>query len=482
VRFPADELNVFPARNREMTALGNIFGEANIRALTSCEARPAALAGAPAYSFRELTQPQAFGINDAGQIAGSFQDASFVEHGFLRNADGTIAAVIDVPGAFRTEAHGVNNSGQIVGQFVDDLGLHGFLRGVDGTFTPFDAPEGVSGTTEANGINDAGQIVGSFSDTDFVNHGYRRDPDGSFTTFDVPDATGTALGGIDSLGNMVGTFTDATTQHGFILRPANPPGAVFTQIDLTGATGTSLAGINDGGQLVGTFQQGSRSHGFVLKAPDTTDGTVGGFTVLDDPAVAPDGGTTAIGINNLAAVVGINFIGEGVNGFLASLTGVQLCSAEPTRTCIPCTRNFTPGALRVIFPNAHMWLSRSWNNAQDYYKARACSSDLSTCIATLEGFIDAPFLNPATGRVVQACQVQNADTDTHRPLPYPGPARTLHDANFCFVGNTATPFFDVTTFFPNYRNLGSCGAIGTTATAACSFTRRRPEPDDDDDD
>ena len=33
---------------------------------------------------------------------------------------------------------------------------------------------------------------------------------------------------------------------------------------------------------------------------------------------------------------------------------------------------------------------------------------------------------------------------------------------------------DVTTFFPNYRNLGSCGAIGTTATAACSNHCRAP--------
>jgi len=491
IRFPADELDVFPARNREMTALGNIFGAANIDpALFSCEARPAAAAGAPAYSFLDLAQPQAFGINDAGQVVGGAFDPSFGEHGFLRNADGTVLVfdVISPAGApaARTEAHDINNSGQIVGEFADGTGLHGFVRNADGSFTTFDAADAdvgaQRGSTSARGINDAGQIVGDFLDAGFNSHGFVRTVDGAISSIDVPGASQIFYSGIDSSGTIVGTTVDTAGQHGIIIRGALAPPATFTFVDLLGAAGTELNGINDGGELAGTFHDGTRSHGFVLPAPAFTDGPVGGFTVLDDPAVAPTGDTNANGINNLAAVAGTTLQGDTLTGFVASLAGVQLCSAANTTACIPCTRNFTPGSLHVVFPNAHMWLSRSWNNAQDYYKARSCSSDLSTCIATLEGFIDAAFLNPATGRTVPACLVQNADTDTHSPLPYPPPAQTLHDANFCFVGSTTVPFFDVTTFFPNYRNFGSCGNISATATAACSFTPRRPIPDDDDDD
>ena len=69
------------------------------------------------------------------------------------------------------------------------------------------------------------------------------------------------------------------------------------------------------------------------------------------------------------------------------------------------------------------------------------------CIAAFEGYIDQPWLDPVNGRTVPACLQQNADVDSHQPLPYPGSARPLNDADACFVGATATPDFAVTTFF-----------------------------------
>src|SRR4051795_5836147 len=66
---------------------------------------------------------------------------------------------IDVPGASFTQAFGINDAGQIVGTFQDSTGPHGFLD-TGGSFTQIDVP-GASFTT-ANGINDAGQIVGTF--------------------------------------------------------------------------------------------------------------------------------------------------------------------------------------------------------------------------------------------------------------------------------------------------------------------------------
>lgn len=180
----------------------------------------------------------------------------------------------------------------------------------------------------------------------------------------------------------------------------------------------------------------------------------------------------------------------GATGVPNGATGVpsgaptQLCLASNGEGCTACTRSFPPGGLHVLFPNAHLWLSTHWTSAQAYYQNRSCSSDLSTCIAAFEGFIDGSFANPATGRVVPPCATQSTDRDTHRPLPYGPLARRLHDASSCFVDQTRRSLFEVTTFFPNYRSssLGACAAIGLSSPGACAYGRGEGEGDDGDDD
>jgi hypothetical protein len=81
-------------------------------------------------------------VNPAGAITGTYFDASFVEHGFLRTRDGTFTT-IDFPGAFFTEALAINPAGVIVGDFCNaDTCYQGFLRTPDGTFTVINANAG----------------------------------------------------------------------------------------------------------------------------------------------------------------------------------------------------------------------------------------------------------------------------------------------------------------------------------------------------
>ena len=124
----------------------------------------------PTYSYATFDVPfaganstQASRINDAGQIVGSYSDASGFHHGFLK--DGATFTAIDVPGASYTLANGINNAGQIMG-FYSNLPAPGegshesFLK--DGaTFTTINVPGAPN--TDAFGINDAGQIVGGYS-------------------------------------------------------------------------------------------------------------------------------------------------------------------------------------------------------------------------------------------------------------------------------------------------------------------------------
>ena len=78
-------------------------------------------------------------------------------------------------GADGTIATGINNSGQIVGTYYDSSGTaHGFLYS-GGIYTTIDGPLEVEGTI-AYGINDAGQIVGSYYNSNGISLGFSATP------------------------------------------------------------------------------------------------------------------------------------------------------------------------------------------------------------------------------------------------------------------------------------------------------------------
>ncbi len=93
-------------------------------------------AHAAAYTFTQINVPSAtgmgtnaYGISDAGQIVGTFDNGTG-DHGFLDT--GGHFTQIDVPGIPNgTEAYGINNRGQIVGWSFSG-GFHGFLATPNG--------------------------------------------------------------------------------------------------------------------------------------------------------------------------------------------------------------------------------------------------------------------------------------------------------------------------------------------------------------
>jgi hypothetical protein len=73
-----------------------------------------------------------------------------------------------------------------------------------------------------------------------------QDTSHTFSTLDVPGARSTIPSGINTAGQIVGTFDAVTSSDGFLT-----DGATFTTIDVPGARNTYLQGINVVGQLVG---------------------------------------------------------------------------------------------------------------------------------------------------------------------------------------------------------------------------------------
>ena len=113
----------------------------------------------------------------------------------------------------------------------------------------------------------------------------------SFTTIDVPGAALTYLGGINSKGDMVGSYETALNQpdHAFVYKDGQ-----FTLFDYPGATYTRAWGINDAGLIVGEAEiDGFYVVGYLY------DGTT--FITLKD---GTNSDTVAWGINNIGAVVG----------------------------------------------------------------------------------------------------------------------------------------------------------------------------------
>jgi YVTN family beta-propeller protein len=273
------------------------------------------------YSFIRFDVPGATdtfarGINNRGQNVGSFVDAGGVEHGYLRQRDGSFVT-LDPPGSVGTVAAGINDLGTIVGTWFDNAGAsHGFTRSQRATYTTLDFPGATD--TGLNSIDDAGRIVGAYDlgdQTTSIGFVYVS---GQFNSFEDPTAVPaqTAPAGINLLGFISGVYvgTDGSN-HGFVRDPTGQ----FEDYDFPRAGFTSGTRINAKGQVIGNYSLQSIGHGFILS---------GAMSLTGPPSPAqffsfdyPDSRVTAgRGINDLGQIAGWFFLpGDPIrHGFLAT--------------------------------------------------------------------------------------------------------------------------------------------------------------------
>ena len=245
------------------------------------------------------------GINVFGFIAGSYQSADTVFHGFLRSPGGKFTT-FEAPGADTTAGsfngtspNSINDLGAITGSYSDVNGFsHGFVRSPDGNFTTFDVP-GVGGYGSTPlAINLEGAIVGYYTDSNYSFRAFLRSPDGKFTTWIGPDACtgngsegcyGSGASNINAFGTIAGGFQDNSGVHHSYVRNAegklqtfDVPGAGTGSFQGTGCPGCAL-GLNLWGAIAGIYSDAnSVNHGF-LRSPDGT------ITTFD----APSAGTSS---------------------------------------------------------------------------------------------------------------------------------------------------------------------------------------------
>jgi probable HAF family extracellular repeat protein len=248
---------------------------------------------------------QAVGVNNSQQIVGAYRDTANVWHGYLYKK-GKFTS-LDPAGSTLTFVWGINEAGEAVGTFQDAAtpSTHGFVYTGSSFLTLNDPSVTPSGFTAAFGINGLGDVAGLFSNG--VTHGYTN-IGGNYATIDPPGSIETHALGINASDAVAGFFYDSVnTTHGFLYRP----GIGYTIIDPPGSTFTTADGINDAGQVVGYYTDGAgKYHGFVY--------TNGSYATLDPPG-ATGALTLANAINSSGQVAGEFRDAAGVtHGFLAT--------------------------------------------------------------------------------------------------------------------------------------------------------------------
>jgi len=206
-------------------------------------------------------------INDAGDVAGIWDDSLENSHGFIRTFNGGITA-FDVPGASQTDTTAINSADAAAGYYVDASGNeHSFIFFPAGAnFVTFD-PHGSAGSS-ASGINRKSVVAGTWWDQNHTLHGYVRAPGGRITSFDPPGSVGTSSTGINDSGSVCGEYQDASgVYHGFT-RAAD---GTITSIDPKGADGTFIHAINAKGDVTGEFYRSRIGQAGFLR---TSDGTI----------------------------------------------------------------------------------------------------------------------------------------------------------------------------------------------------------------
>jgi probable HAF family extracellular repeat protein len=243
------------------------------------------------YTFTKIKYPgststEASGINNAGQIVGTYLDAQGFTHGFV--FDGSTYTRVAFPGAAHNYAFGINDSGHIVGGHAAANALtdpwHGFSA-QGGVFTQWDFP---GFETDGRGINGAGDIVGIYnSGLGTQDHGFMRIGD-EYTSLDYPGAAKTYAFGINDSQLVTGSYVDAFgLLRGYWFR-----NGVFSAVNFPGATQTYVGGLNNQNVMVGWSQQNGRRFGYTLAGTTSFRGfTVGlpGVTASMPKAINSNG-------------------------------------------------------------------------------------------------------------------------------------------------------------------------------------------------
>jgi probable HAF family extracellular repeat protein len=206
------------------------------------------------FEFPGARSTLAYGINNLGQVTGTYSDAGNRTHGFFMD-QGQITS-LDFPGAISTFARKINDSGQIAGYYFDITGRpHGFVY-KSGRFTTIDVPGAVD--TIVTGINAGGDMVGGYDDANLFTHSFIV-RNGSFLSFNSPFATQSQAQAINDHGVVVGlNWNIQVNPTTSFINDGN-----FAPFVIPGSITTNVYSVNNQNDLCGYFFNPGWTAGFV---------------------------------------------------------------------------------------------------------------------------------------------------------------------------------------------------------------------------
>jgi probable HAF family extracellular repeat protein len=227
------------------------------------------------------------GVNDSGVAVGNSSGQGF-------EYSGGVYTPVNVPGAVQTRAIGINDSGDIVGSYVTPSGSVFGYADIGGVFTTISPPSaitapGAGGSTLVTGINNDGEIVGYYENQSDQGLGFTY-VNGVYSDIqvDVPGATYSGVLGVNDAGTVVG-FYGTTSGSELPFLEAN---GVYTLLDIPGQandTFVNATGINNSGTIVGDFDRpNGELEGFIAVPIKTLADLQGGAP--GDPTPLPIGG------------------------------------------------------------------------------------------------------------------------------------------------------------------------------------------------
>lgn len=190
--------------------------------------------------------------NDAGVTVGWYTDASSRDNGFM--LQGSSFMPISDPAGSRTQPTAINKWNSVVGQYLSPANGNiwtGFKRYSNGSFVDILYPQ--SASTYPNGINDFGVVVGYYYDINYVQHGFLYH-NNTWATLDYSSSQ-TVLLGINNSGVILGVGGSGYflyANNAFELLPTAP-----------NSSKTTYDGMSADGELTGTTTDSTGNHGFV---------------------------------------------------------------------------------------------------------------------------------------------------------------------------------------------------------------------------
>ena len=168
----------------------------------------------PPLTYPGAGATYAFGINDRGEIAGTYYAAAQKTEGSCFKAGRFHAP--NLPSARQTASQAINNSGQVAGVAVEPKGTHGVIYLENpGLFTPqFDFPG--AAVTYPDAANGGGQLGGQYTNPNGNGQAFVSLA-GSLFTVTIPGAVSASIFSINDRGQVCGNFIDANQfHHGYV--------------------------------------------------------------------------------------------------------------------------------------------------------------------------------------------------------------------------------------------------------------------------